>query len=66
MEQGEPKISFFFHLAIQEKVNHLVKPEKAIADFRTDVTGVSQSDLVGVTCSLVDIQVLCNHFYNFL
>ncbi|KAL0915670.1 hypothetical protein M5K25_016105 [Dendrobium thyrsiflorum] len=38
------------------KLKKLVNPKKSVADYRTEITGVSAEDLVGVTCSLVDIQ----------
>ncbi|KAK0603634.1 hypothetical protein LWI29_007020 [Acer saccharum] len=37
-------------------INELVNPQKAVADYRSEITGVSADDLVGVTCSLADIQ----------
>jgi RNA exonuclease 1 len=42
----------------QVKLHKLVKPEKAIVDYKTDITGVSSEDLKTVTCSLADIQVI--------
>ncbi|KAE9606796.1 putative exoribonuclease II [Lupinus albus] len=41
---------------LEVKLHERVKPNKAIADYRTDITGVSSKDLDGVTCSLADIQ----------
>ncbi|KAL2333503.1 hypothetical protein Fmac_014716 [Flemingia macrophylla] len=41
---------------LEVKLNELVKPDKAIVDFRTEITGVSSQDLKEVTCSLADIQ----------
>jgi RNA exonuclease 1 len=41
------------------KLDTLVNPLKAIADYRTNITGVSKKDLEGVECSLVDVQVRC-------
>ncbi|KAG0461683.1 hypothetical protein HPP92_021980 [Vanilla planifolia] len=38
------------------KLETLVNPNKAVANYRTEITGVSAEDLVGVTCSLVDVQ----------
>ena len=35
---------------MQVKVDELVNPNKVIADYRTDITGVSERDLEGVTC----------------
>ncbi|XXG44486.1 hypothetical protein AAC387_Pa01g4277 [Persea americana] len=37
-------------------IDNLVKPNKAIVDFRTEITGISAKDLEGITCSLTDIQ----------
>lgn len=34
-----------------------MNPNKAVADYRSEITGVTAEDLVGVTCSLADIQV---------
>lgn len=34
----------------------LVKPSKPVADYRTEITGVSAEDLEGVTCSFADVQ----------
>ncbi|VAH37847.1 unnamed protein product [Triticum turgidum subsp. durum] len=41
---------------LEVKLDTLVNPLKAVADYRTHITGVSKKDLEGVTCSLVDIQ----------
>ncbi|OQU82463.1 hypothetical protein SORBI_3006G243100 [Sorghum bicolor] len=41
---------------LKAKLDILVNPSKAIADYRTDITGVSKNDLEGVTSSLVDVQ----------
>ena len=35
-----------------------MNPNKEVADYRTEITGVSAADLFGVTCTLADIQVL--------
>ncbi|KAF5752874.1 hypothetical protein HS088_TW01G00792 [Tripterygium wilfordii] len=40
----------------QEKLNKLVNPNKAVADYRTEITGITAEDLDGVSCSLADIQ----------
>ncbi|KAF1861478.1 hypothetical protein Lal_00025814 [Lupinus albus] len=45
----------------QVKLHERVKPNKAIADYRTDITGVSSKDLDGVTCSLADIQAVLGY-----
>lgn len=42
---------------LQVKIDELVKPRKAIKDYRTDITGISPGDLDGVSCSLADVQV---------
>lgn len=39
------------------KLNELVKPNKKVADYRTDITGIAAKDLEGISCSLADIQV---------
>lgn len=41
---------------LEVKLDTLVNPCKAIADYRTHITAVSKKDLEGVTCSLVDVQ----------
>ncbi|KAH9615745.1 hypothetical protein KSS87_023518 [Heliosperma pusillum] len=41
---------------LQIKLHEFVKPEKQIADYRTQITGVSEKDLDGITCSVKDIQ----------
>lgn len=41
---------------LEVKLHKLVKPEKAIKDYKTEITGVSAQDLETVTCSLADIQ----------
>lgn len=41
---------------LEVKLHEFVKPNKAVADYRTDITGVSEEDLDGITCSLADIQ----------
>ncbi|KAG6510753.1 hypothetical protein ZIOFF_028789 [Zingiber officinale] len=41
---------------LQVKLDQLINPMKAIADYRTNITGISSEDLEGVTCSLADIQ----------
>lgn len=42
----------------QIKLNEHVNPNKAVADYRTEITGLTAKDLDGVTCSLVDVQVI--------
>uniref|UniRef100_A0A5B7B0D2 Exonuclease domain-containing protein n=1 Tax=Davidia involucrata TaxID=16924 RepID=A0A5B7B0D2_DAVIN len=41
---------------LKVKLNELVNPNKVVADYRTEITGVTAKDLDGVTCSLADIQ----------
>ncbi|XVF59361.1 hypothetical protein PTKIN_Ptkin07bG0269500 [Pterospermum kingtungense] len=41
---------------LQVKIDELVNPNKAVADYRTEITGVAAEDLDGVTCSVADIQ----------
>ncbi|OIV94737.1 hypothetical protein TanjilG_06200 [Lupinus angustifolius] len=46
---------------LEVKLHERVKPNKAIADYRTDITGVSSKDLDGVTCTLADIQAVLGY-----
>ncbi|KAG4930686.1 hypothetical protein JHK84_047673 [Glycine max] len=46
---------------LEVKLDKLVKPDKEIADYRTEITGVSSQDLEAVTCSLADIQAVLHH-----
>lgn len=41
---------------LEVKLDEFVKPDKAVADYRTQITDVSEEDLDGVTCSLADVQ----------
>ncbi|KAI3451985.1 hypothetical protein Pfo_008650 [Paulownia fortunei] len=41
---------------LQVKLDEVVNPNKAIADYRTEITGISAKDLDGVTHSLKDVQ----------
>ncbi|XVE87068.1 hypothetical protein DITRI_Ditri18aG0086600 [Diplodiscus trichospermus] len=41
---------------LKVKLDELVNPNKAVADYRTEITGVAAGDLEGVTCSVADIQ----------
>ncbi|KAK6151217.1 hypothetical protein DH2020_016149 [Rehmannia glutinosa] len=41
---------------LQVKLDEVVNPNKAIADYRTEITGISAKDLDGVTRSLKDVQ----------
>ncbi|KAF6175366.1 hypothetical protein GIB67_009060 [Kingdonia uniflora] len=42
--------------SLEVKLNELVKPNKVIADYRTEITGITADDLEKVTCSLANIQ----------
>ncbi|KAK9678509.1 hypothetical protein RND81_11G216400 [Saponaria officinalis] len=42
--------------SLQVKLHEFVNPNKPVADYRTQITGVSAKDLDGVTCSVKDIQ----------
>lgn len=48
------------------KLDELVNPNKAVADYRTDITGVSATDLERINCSLADVQVVSGWLSNFL
>ncbi|MCL7037448.1 hypothetical protein MKW94_009570 [Papaver nudicaule] len=41
---------------LEVKLDTLVKPDKPVINYRTEITGVSAKDLEGVTCSLADVQ----------
>ncbi|KAG8384340.1 hypothetical protein BUALT_Bualt04G0108000 [Buddleja alternifolia] len=41
---------------LKVKLDKVVNPNKAIADYRTEITGISATDLDGVTHSLADVQ----------
>ncbi|KAI7991035.1 Small RNA degrading nuclease 1 [Camellia lanceoleosa] len=41
---------------LQVKLNELVNPNKAVADYRSEIIGLSAEDLDGVTCSLANVQ----------
>ncbi|XP_048335468.1 small RNA degrading nuclease 3 isoform X5 [Ziziphus jujuba] len=41
---------------LEVKLDKLVKPNKGVANYRTEITGITDADLDGVTCSLADIQ----------
>ncbi|XP_062185404.1 small RNA degrading nuclease 1-like [Phragmites australis] len=47
---------------LEVKLDTLVNPFKAIADYRTHITGVSKKDLEGATSSLVDVQKSLKRF----
>lgn len=42
---------------LQVKLDELVKPDKPVTDYRTNITGLAAKDLESVTCSLQDVQV---------
>ncbi|KAL3642908.1 hypothetical protein CASFOL_013723 [Castilleja foliolosa] len=42
---------------LKVKIDEVVNPNKPIADYRSDITGMSAKDLDGVTCSLKDVQI---------
>ncbi|KAG5528616.1 hypothetical protein RHGRI_029338 [Rhododendron griersonianum] len=46
---------------LQIKLNEHVNPNKAVADYRTEITGLTAKDLDGVTCSLVDVQAVLGY-----
>ncbi|KAK6778671.1 hypothetical protein RDI58_025389 [Solanum bulbocastanum] len=41
---------------LEVKLNEFVNPNKPVADYRTDITGITAGDLEGVSCSLADVQ----------
>ncbi|GMP96922.1 hypothetical protein CsSME_00045353 [Camellia sinensis var. sinensis] len=41
---------------LQVKLNELVNPSKAVANYRSEITKLSAEDLDGVTCSLANVQ----------
>ncbi|RZC87214.1 hypothetical protein C5167_042145 [Papaver somniferum] len=41
---------------LEVKLDTLVKPNKPIVDYRSEITGITAKDLEGVTCSLADVQ----------
>ncbi|XP_078430993.1 small RNA degrading nuclease 1-like [Wolffia australiana] len=41
---------------LEVKLDKVVNPNKPIADYRTSISGIRPEDLVGVTCSLEDVQ----------
>lgn len=47
------------------KLDEHVNPNKAVADYRTEITGVSETDLEGVSFSLADVQVLFGSPFQF-
>lgn len=51
-----------WNLIYQVKLDVFVNPNKAIADYRTEITGISAKELDGVTYSLVDVQVFLVNF----
>lgn len=45
---------------LEVKLDEYVNPKKAVADYRTEITGVTAKDIEKVTCSLADIQKSIN------
>ncbi|KAF4377588.1 hypothetical protein G4B88_006868 [Cannabis sativa] len=41
---------------LEVKLNVLVNPKKEVADYRTEITGITAADLEGVTCTLANVQ----------
>ncbi|CAL5366877.1 unnamed protein product [Camellia sinensis] len=41
---------------LQVKLNELVNPNKTVADYRSEITGLTAENLDGVTCSLTNVQ----------
>ncbi|XP_050205491.1 small RNA degrading nuclease 1 [Mercurialis annua] len=41
---------------LQVKLDEKVNPYKPVADYRSDITGITARDLDGVSCSLADVQ----------
>ncbi|XP_019228028.1 PREDICTED: small RNA degrading nuclease 3-like [Nicotiana attenuata] len=39
------------------RLNEFVNPKKPIADYRTEIAGITAGDLDGVSCSLADVQM---------
>lgn len=46
-------------------MDEIVRPNKAVADYRTEITGITAADLEGVMYSLADVQVWCDCFVGF-
>nr|XP_023874532.1 small RNA degrading nuclease 3-like [Quercus suber] len=56
LEHPQYLLHYSFPSNDEVKLDELVNPNKVIADYRTDITGVSARDSEGVTCSLADVQ----------
>ncbi|XP_028085333.1 putative small RNA degrading nuclease 4 [Camellia sinensis] len=46
---------------LQVKLNELVNPSKAVANYRSEITKLSAEDLDGVTCSLANVQAVLGY-----
>ncbi|KNA08394.1 hypothetical protein SOVF_163020 [Spinacia oleracea] len=46
---------------LEVELHEFVNPNKAVAYYRTQITGVSAQDLDGITCSLADIQFVLGY-----
>ncbi|GMN34538.1 hypothetical protein TIFTF001_004739 [Ficus carica] len=46
---------------LKVKLDEIVRPNKAVADYRTEITGITAADLEGVMYSLADVQSLLGY-----
>ncbi|THG04447.1 hypothetical protein TEA_008216 [Camellia sinensis var. sinensis] len=46
---------------LQVKLNELVNPNKTVADYRSEITGLTAENLDGVTCSLANVQAVLGY-----